>query len=455
MTQNEITEISKMGIASIWHPLVQHKNFEKNPPMHMVKGEGAILTDQHGQEYLDALAGIWCVNIGYGRKELAQVAYDQISQLPYLAPNMASEPTIKLASKLLDLAEMKGHVYFTPSGSEANESAFKVAWQYHQQSGEPQGYLRRKIISRYRAFHGNTMGALSATGQAERKIGYEVDVPIRHINPPYPYRRHPKLTAEEHGEMVAQELEQTIIYEGEQTVAAFIMEPVISGGGVLIPPDNYLPAVRRICDKYNVLLIFDEVVSGFGRTGKMFGYQHWGVKPDIITCAKGIASGYQPMGAMIVNDRLFNSFISEPGDLRHYRNINTYGGHPVATAVALKNIEIIEREGLVGRAAEMGSYLQSQLEQLLEHPNVGEVRSKGMLLGIELVQDKESKLALPNEKIAQVLNGAKQERVLLGKTTNTIPNLSNVLVVSPPLTISKDEADWLVSGIESGLRSIL
>ena len=308
MTTEKITDISRIGVESIWHPLAQHKGFKEKPPMHIVKGEGAVLTDQFGTNYLDALAGIWCVNVGYGREELAQVAYDQMKQLPYLAPSMASEPTIKLAQKLLDITGMNGHVYFTPTGSEANEAAFKLAWQYHQQSGEAGGYLRRKIISRYRAFHGNTIGALSATGQAERKIGYDLRMPVIHINPPYPYRRHEKMTAEEHGAWVAQELEQTIIYEGAQTVAAFIMEPIISGGGVLIPPDNYVPAVRQICDKYGVLLIFDEVVSGFGRTGKMFGFQHWDTLPDIITCAKGIASGYQPMGAMIVHNRLFDAF---------------------------------------------------------------------------------------------------------------------------------------------------
>ena len=370
MTQ--MTEISQAGVDSLWHPLAQHKNYKSAPPMHIVKGEGGFLTDQHGKQYLDAIAGIWCVNVGYGREELAQVAYDQMKNLAYLSPTMSHEPAVRLAEKLLNLTDIDGHVYFTCSGSEANEAAFKIVWQYHQQSGEPNGYLRKKIISRYRAYHGNTMAAISATGQAERKIGYAMQSPqFRHINPPYPYRRHPKLSVDEHGEQVAQELEQTIIYEGAATVAAFIMEPMISGGGVLIPPDNYIPAVRRICDKYGVLLIFDEVVSGFGRTGKMLGHHHWSAKPDIMTCAKGLASGYQPIAATVVTDKIFNAFIGDPNGLEHFRHVNTYGAHPVAAAVALRNIEIVEREGLVENAVKMGAYMREQFDQLMEHPNVG------------------------------------------------------------------------------------
>ena len=454
----ELSEISRLDVDSVWHPLTQHKEYKNDPPVVITKGEGSTLTDEHGNEWLDAIAGIWCVNVGYGREELAQVAYEQMKNLSFISPFLSAEPTVRLAAKLRDLVGFAegGHVYFTPSGSEANEAAFKMAWQYHQQSGEPRGFLRRKIISRYRAYHGNTYAALSATGQAERKIGFgNQAAEFRHINPPYPYRRHPKLTPEEHGEQVAHELEQMIIYEGAETVAAFIVEPMISGGGILIPPDNYLPKIRQICDKYGVLLIFDEVVSGFGRTGAMFGCQHWDVWPDIMVCAKGIASGYQPVGACIVNDRIFNGFLSDSDNLNHYRNIGTYGGHPVATAVALRNIEIIEREGLVGRAAEMGSYMLGQLEQLLEHPNVGEVRGKGMLMGIELVEDKESKEAISLEKINRVLDATKAERVIIGKNSNTIPGLCNVLVVSPPLTVTQDEADRMVAGIEAGLKSII
>ena len=301
------------------------------------------------------MAGLWCVNIGYGRSELAETAAAQMTELPYLAPTMTHAPGAQLADKILDLLGWPGRVYFSSSGSEGNEVAFKVARQYHLQSGKPGGATRYKIISRHRAYHGNTLGAMSATGQAERKIGYGPMAPgFIHVPPPYPYRAHPKLTPSEHGIACAQAIEETIIYEGPETVAAVLMEPIISGGGVLVPPDEYLPRVREICDEYGVLLIFDEVVSGYGRTGKMFGHDHWDVKPDIITMAKGLSSGYMPLAATAVQEYIFDVFMGEAGDLTHFRHINTFGGHPVSTAVGLHNLQIVEEEGLVEKARSMG-----------------------------------------------------------------------------------------------------
>ncbi len=448
--------IGELSANSVWHPIRQHKPLARMPMTPMVSGDGCFLTDENGKKYLDGIAGIWCVNVGYGREELAQVGYEQLKTLGYLSPGMTAEPTARLADKLLKTLDMKGRVYFTCSGSEANEAAFKIAWQYHQQSGEPGGYNRKKIISRYRAYHGNTLAALSATGQAERRVGYGLNVPgFIQIPPPYPYRRDAHLTADEHGTAMAQWLDDLINYEGAQTVAAFIMEPMISGGGVLIPPDTYIPKVREICDKYGVLLIFDEVVSGFGRTGTFWGHQHWDAKPDIVTCAKGIASGYQPLGATIVSQKVFDAFLSDETDLKHFRHINTFGGHPVATAVALRNIEIIEREGLVENAAKMGAYMLEQLEELVEHPYVGDVRGRGLLAGIEMVNNKETKEAITPHIIDGVLGSVREDGIILIKNGNTVPNLCNIIVLSPPLTINKSEVDQMVSAIKKGLmRSI-
>ena len=266
------------------------------------------------------------------------------------------------------------------------------------------------------------MATMTATGQAERKIGYDpMAAGFLHVPPPYPYRAHAKFTAEEHGEECAKFLEDTINYEGAETVAAFIMEPMISGGGVLVPPDNYLPRVREVCDKHGVLLILDEVVSGFGRTGQFFGHLHWGVKPDIITFAKGISSGYLPLAATVVRENIFEAFYGEPGTLRHFRQINTYGGHPVACAVGLKNIEIIERESLTENARSVGSYLQSKLEGLLTHPYVGDVRGRGLLLGVELVKDKESKEPMPADEANAIVQHCAKNGVMIGRNGNTIP----------------------------------
>jgi adenosylmethionine-8-amino-7-oxononanoate aminotransferase len=441
-----------MSANALWHPIRQHKPLARTPMVPIVSGDGCYLTDENGKQYLDAIAGVWCVNVGYGREELAQVSYEQMKKLGYLSPGMTSEPTARLANKLLQTLGMDGRVYFTCSGSESNEAAFKIAWQYHQQSGEPGGYNRKKIISRYRAYHGNTLGALSATGQAERRVGYGLNAPgFIQIPPPYPYRRDAHLTEAEHGTAMAQWLDDVINFEGAQTVAAFLMEPMISGGGVLIPPDTYIPKVREVCDKHGVLLIFDEVVSGFGRTGTFWGHQHWNAKPDIVTCAKGIASGYQPLGATIVNQKIFDAFLSDEVDLKHFRHINTYGGHPVATAVALKNIEIIEREGLVEHAAKMGAYMLEQLEDLVEHPYIGDVRGRGLLVGIEMVNNKETKEAIDPKIIDGVLGSAREDGVILIKNGNTVPSLCNIIIISPPLTINEREVDQMVGAIKRGL----
>ncbi|MEM7126597.1 MAG: aminotransferase [Chloroflexota bacterium] len=453
-----LPDISQLGVESLWHPMTQHKPLWKTPPPHIVKGDGCTITTADGKSYLDAVAGIWCVNVGYGRQELAEVAYKQMMDLAYLSPTMSHEPGIKLAHKLLNLLDMEGRVYFSSSGSEANEAAFKMVWQYHAQSGKSCAFPRHKIIARHRAYHGNTLGGMSATGQAERKMGYGPIVPgFIHIPPPYPYRRNEHFTPAEHGLEMARTLEETIIHEGAESIAAFIMEPMISGGGVLIPPDEYLPAVRNICSKYGVLLIFDEVVSGFGRTGEMFGHQHWqGVQADIVTFAKGIASGYMPLAATAVRQEIFDAFQGEAGDLSHFRHINTYGGHPVATAVGAKNIQIIEEERLVENSRTLGAYFKSQLAEVFgEHPYVGEIRGKGLLIGIEMVADQKTKEPLETEKVATVIAKTKEEGVLIGRNGNTVPGLANVLVMSPPLIAQQKDIDRVVDALGVGLQSIL
>ena len=448
--------IGEIGARSLWHPMKQHKSLERKQMVPIISAEGCYLHAEDGKKYLDGIAGIWCVNVGYGREEMARAGYEQLKNLSYLSPSMTAPSTALLARKLLDTLGMEGRVYFGCSGSEANEAAFKIVWQYHQQSGEHGGWNRKKIISRYRAYHGNTLGALSATGQAERRIGYGLNAPgFMQVPPPYPYRRDEHHTVEEHGLKMAEWLDEVINFEGAQTVAAFLMEPMISGGGVLIPPDSYIPAIRKVCDKHGVLLIFDEVVSGFGRTGTFWGHDHWDVKPDIVTCAKGLASGYQPIGATIVSEKIFKTFSSDENDLKHFRHVNTYGGHPVATAVALKNIEIIEEEGLVENAAKMGAYMREQLDELTEHPFVGEVRTKGLLMGVELVRDKKTKEGAGADVVNTVLNSMKEDGVIITKNGNTIPNLCNVLVMAPPLTMGQTEADRIVETLKSGLMKTI
>ena len=439
----------------LWRPMTQHRTLIDNPPKKMVRGTGCFLEDEDGKRYLDAVAGLWCVNAGYGRKELADTASEQMAELGYLSPMFTHGPAVKLADRLQDMLGYAAHVYFSSSGSEANETAFKIARQYHLQSGE-QGQRRYKIISRYRAYHGNTMGSMAATGQAERKMGYEpTPAGFVHVMPPYPYRANAKLTAEEHGEECARQLEETIIHEGAETVAAFIMEPVISGGGVLVPPDNYLPRVREICDRYGVLLILDEVVSGFGRTGRLFGQEHWNTQADIVTLAKGLASGYMPIAATIAKRDIFESFLGEPNELRHFRQVNTFGAHPVSAAVALRNIDIVENEKLTENSASIGDHLKQQLlERIGDDPRVGEVRGKGLLVGVELVADRETREPLADAMVGAVLGHCMHNGVIIGRNGNTVPGRCNVLVLAPPLVISKDEANQVVAAIEAALASL-
>jgi adenosylmethionine-8-amino-7-oxononanoate aminotransferase len=437
-------ELIDLDLACLWHPMLQHRGLEAAPPKRIERASGSFLYDAKGERWLDAASGLWCVNVGHGREELADVAREQMARLAYVPMTLSHEPAIRLAGKLVELLGYPGKVYFSNSGSEANEAAFKIARQYHAQVGNAG---RFKIVARNRGYHGATLGALSATGQEERRFGYEPLAPgFVFTEAPDPYRDVSDCAAA---------LEKTIEREGPDTVAAFIMEPIIAGGGVLVPPDDYLPGVREVCDRTGVLLILDEVVTGFGRTGKMFCHQHWGVTPDLITLAKGIASGYMPLAATVAKPGIFEAFEGAPGDLRHFRHVNTYGGHPVATAVALRNIEIIEREGLVTRAAEKGRALMAKLQCLASHPNVGELRGKGLLIGIELVEDVESQQPLSPALLGAVVAGCARHGVLIGRTTNATPDRSNVLILAPPLTLEDEEAELLGSALEAALQEEL
>ena len=440
-------ELAALDAESLWHPLTQHRNIAAAPPRFIERGEGCFIYDAAGNRWLDGTSGLWCVNVGHGREELADVAREQMAKLAYAPMTMSHEPAIRLAAKLVDLLGYPGRVYFTNSGSEANEAAFKMARQFQLQRTDGKGGEGRfKIIARHRGYHGNTMGALSATGQWERRHGYEPLVPgFVFTDAPDPYRGV---------DGCAEKLEETILSEGAETVAAFIMEPIIAGGGVLIPPDDYLPKVREICTRHGVLLILDEVVTGFGRTGKMFAHQHWGVQADIVTFAKGIASGYMPIAAVVAKREVFDAFDGDVASGRHFRHVNTYGGHPVATAVALRNLEIVEREQLVERVNVLGKSVLSKLQRKLAgHPNVGEVRGKGLLIGVELVVDLESKAPAVNDRVAGVVGNCAANGVIVGRTTPTSPGQANIVIMAPPYTLGDDEAEMLVDTLVRGIES--
>ncbi|MEO1131322.1 MAG: aminotransferase [Cyanobacteria bacterium J06639_1] len=450
-------DLTQMGLDSLWHPMVQHRGFATKPPKRIARGASSTVTDANGKDYLDGLSGLWCVNVGYGRQELADVAYRHMTELAYYPLSATHEPAIRLAHKLIEMLDYPGKVFFCTSGSEANETAFKMARQYHAQTQPSGSGPRYKIISRYRGYHGHTMGALSATAQAERKLKFEPLVPgFLHVPPPYYYRFGGDRSESSYSQDLIRDLEHTILHEGAQSIAAIIVEPVISGGGVLVPPDDYLAGVRSLCDTYGILLIYDEVVNGFGRTGKRFGHHHWNVQPDIITFAKGITSGYMPLAATVAKQHIFEAFLDDDplGD-SHFRHLTTYGGHPVAAAVALENIAILDREHLDDRAAETGAYLLDRLHQSIgSHPWVGDIRGKGLLIGIELVSDRDTKTPLPSPKVIAITKHCSEAGVIVGRNTNTIPSFTNVLILAPPLILTREESDRMVEAIANGLKAI-
>lgn len=433
----------------VWHAFAPHS---ENDPWVVESGVGAYVTDLEGNRYLDAMAGLWSVNVGYGRERLAKAAYEQMAKLPFYPLTAAHVPATKLAHKLSDWLQGEFRVFFNNSGSEANETAFKMARQYHHQNGSP---TRFKIISRYRAYHGSTMGALSATGQQQRKFLYEPLAPgFLHIQPPDVYRRPSGVTAYEFEMNAAKQLEQTILWEGPETVAAFIMEPFITGGGVLIHSPLYIEEVSRICKQYGVLLIVDEVICGFGRTGKNFGFQHSDVVPDIVTMAKGISSSYVPLSATAMRAELYEKFTDTSDPYHYFRQVNTFGGHPVACAVALENLAIMEEENLVQNSERVGEYLKQELSGLLDSPYVGDVRSIGLLAGVELVSDKDSKTPLDAESVKKVIGEAKKRGVIIGKNGDTVMGYNNVLALAPPLSVTQVDVDFIVRALREALATL-
>ncbi|KMK75053.1 aspartate aminotransferase family protein [Alkalihalobacillus pseudalcaliphilus] len=430
----------------VWHSM---KPYQPSGTMVVKEAKGVWVTTDSGEKYLDAMSGLWCVNIGYGREELADVAAKQIKQLAYYPLTQSHPMAIKLGEKLNEMLDGEYVIYFSNSGSEANETAFKIARQYHHQRGEAS---RHKIISRYRSYHGNTLATLAATGQAERKYKYEpLANGFLHVTPPDVYRNEPRGgTGRKRYEV--RMIEDMIRWEMPETIAACIMEPIITGGGILMPPDDYLASVAEVCTENNVLLIVDEVICGFGRTGKAFGHMNYDVKPDIVTMAKGLTSGYLPLAATAVKKEIYEAFAgTEPYD--YFRHINTFGGHPASCAVALKNIEIMEKEQLFERSEKIGEWLKQQLvEKLNENRFVGDIRGKGLLIGIELVESKESKKPLAVSYLNQIIASCKEKGLLIGKNGATVAGYNNVLAIAPPLTITKEECAFLIETVMEAIN---
>jgi len=434
--------------AHLLHPL-QHPADHAAPHV-WVKGRGAVLTDAEGREYLDGLACLWNVNVGHGRTELAEAAAAQMATLAYGTNYVGSSnvPAIRLAQRLTELAYPNlVATYFASGGAEANESAFKTARFYWKVKGQPQ---KVKIISRQYGYHGVTMAAMSATAVPGYAKMFEPLVPhFVHTAAPYPYRLTEVRPDETVGQAAARMLEETILREGPDTVAAFIAEPVQGAGGVIVPPDDYFPRVREICTRHQVLLIADEVITGFGRTGDWFALKRWGVQPDILSFAKGITSGYLPLGGIMISQEILDAMVAAPYADR-WMHAYTYSGHATCCAVGLRNLELIAQEGLVEHAAAMGARLLAGLQTLREFQAVGDVRGLGLMAGVELVADRTTKAGF--DPAQGIIGKVKAELEARGVFTR---NMRDIIAFAPALVITPAQVDQLVESLRGAIAAVL
>ena len=429
-------ELQRLDAAHHMHPFTTNDDLEKKGARVITRAKGVTLTDSEGNEILDAMAGLWCVNIGYGRDELAEVSSRQMRELPYYNTFFQTThvPAIALAERLAELTPYDlNHVFFANSGSEANDTNIRIVRTYWQEKGQPE---KTVIISRKNAYHGSSVASSALGGMAGMHAQSGMIPDIHHIDQPNWWAEGGDMSPEDFGVERAQQLEKAILELGEHKVAAFIGEPVQGAGGVIIPPSTYWPEIQRICDKYGILLIADEVICGFGRTGNWFGSQTMGIKPDIMTVAKGLSSGYAPISASIVNDK-----VAAVLGACEFNHGYTYSGHPVACAVALENLRILDEEGIVSHAAqELAPYLKEKFESLGDHPMVGEVKVVGMMGSLALTPDKTTRAKFAAD--VGTVGFMVRERCFANNLI--MRHVGDRMVISPPLVITKAEIDTLI-----------
>jgi len=458
LSQNDISHVVEADRARVWHHLVQHAPFMTGAdPRIIVEGKGMKVWDQHGKEHLDAVSGgVWTVNVGYGRESIANAVRDQLVKLNYFAGAAGSIPGALFAERLIEKMPGMSRVYYCNSGSEANEKGFKMVRQIAHKS---YGGKKHKILYRDRDYHGTTIACLSAGGQDERNAQYGPFTP-GFVRVPHclEYRRHEQDGApvENYGEWAANQIEEVILREGPDTVGALCLEPVTAGGGVIAPPEGYWQRVQEICKKYDILLHIDEVVCGVGRTGTWFGYQHYGIKPDMVTMAKGVASGYAAIACLVTTEEVFDMFRDDHTDpMNYFRDISTFGGCTAGSTAALENLKIIEDEDLLGNTAAMGDYMLDQLNALADrHAVIGDVRGKGLFLGAELVADRETKEPAAEAKVQAVVANCMAQGVIIGATNRSVPGKNNTLCFSPALIATMDDIDHIVGSVDPALSEV-
>ena len=453
LSANDLTGVVEADRAHLWHHLMQHKSLEASDPRIIVEGKGMRVWDATGKEHLDAVSGgVWTVNVGYGRERIADAVRDQLIQMNYFANSAGSIPGARFAEMLIGKMPGMSRVYFTNSGSEANEKAFKMIRQI---AHKRYGGRKHKILYRERDYHGATIAAMSAGGQQERNAQYGPFAP-GFVEVPHCLEYRAQWDVEDYGQRAADAIEEVILREGPDTVGALCLEPITAGGGVITPPEGYWERVQEICRKYDILLHIDEVVCGVGRTGTWFGYQHYGVKPDFVTMAKGVASGYAAIACMVTTEEVFDLFKRDPGDpLDYFRDISTFGGCTAGPAAAIENMRIIEEEGLLDNTVAMGARLMANLEGLKEkHRVVGDVRGKGLFAGAELVADRATKEPAAEKAVQAVVADCMAQGVIIGATNRSVPGFNNTLCLSPALIATADDIDRITDAIDGALSRV-
>jgi 4-aminobutyrate---pyruvate transaminase len=428
-------------IAFHLHPYTHLKRHESEGPLVITEGKGIYVYDENGKEYIEGLAGLWCASLGFGEERLAQAAARQMQKLPFyhIFNHKTHDVAAELAERLIGLMPVKmSKVFFNNSGSEANDSAVKMVWYYNNARGR---HRKKKIISRMKGYHGVTIAAASLTGLPNNHRDFDLPIAnIRHADCPHHYRfAKPGESEEAFATRLAESLEAQILREDPETVAAFIAEPVMGAGGVIIPPRTYFEKIQQVLRKYDVLLIADEVICGFGRTGAMFGTETFGLKPDIMTMAKALSSAYLPISATVISDELYQAFVAQSEKIGVFAHGFTYSAHPVCCAVALETLRIYEERDILGHIRQVAPRFLDGLRRFADHPLVGEVRGVGLLAGVELVKDKASKAPFdPKAGVGAIFAARAQEHGLILRA------MGDAVALCPPLIITADEIDEML-----------
>ncbi len=446
--------LEEMDKQSFLHPYTALNTHQEEGSSIIASGKGVIVTDRQGKRYIDGMAGLWCVNIGWGHKEVVQAIAEQAENLAYYHSffSMGTEAPIFLADRILRLApDNMSKIFFGNSGSDANDTNVKLVWYYNNLRGKPE---KQKIISRQRAYHGVTVASASLTGLPSLHTAFNLPLPmILHTETPHYWRNaEPGMSERDYSKWCAQKLEDMILAEGPETVGAFIAEPVMGAGGVLIPPDGYFPEIQKVLRKYDVLMIADEVITGFGRTGNWFACETYDIEPDIMTIAKGMTSAYVPMSGSMISEQIWQVIREGAPDVGYFAHGYTYTGHPVAAAAAMANIGIMERLDLPKKCAEIGAYFQRRLrEEVGDHPLVGEVRGEHLLAAVELVADQKTKREF--EESQTVGPRLSKYAIEAGLIVRSLP-LSTAISFSPPLVISESEVDEALAHFTTALNRL-